>query len=59
MKRGPTVAEPSRAAPLAAGGADKVNRRRQPTVLVLSGGNATPALVARIAEEREAGAIRA
>jgi len=36
-----------------------VDPRGRRTVLVVSGGNATPALIARIAAERETEAIRA
>jgi threonine dehydratase len=48
------LVEPSGAAPLAAVRAGKVDPRGRRTVLVVSGGNATPALIARIAAEREA-----
>ena len=44
---------------LAALRAGKVDPRGRRTVLVVSGGNATAALIARIAAEREAEAIRA
>jgi len=50
---------PSGAAPLAAVRAGKVDPRGRRTVLVVSGGNATAALIARIAAERDAEAIRA
>jgi threonine dehydratase len=53
------LVEPSGAAPLAAVRAGKVDPRGRRTVLVVSGGNATAALIARIAAEREAEAIRA
>ena len=53
------LVEPSGAAPLAAVRAAKVDPRGRRTVLVVSGGNATPALIARIAAERETEAIRA
>jgi len=48
------LVEPSGAAPLAAVRAGRVDVRGKRTVLVVSGGNATPALVARIAGERAA-----
>jgi threonine dehydratase len=48
------LVEPSGAAPLAAVRTGKVDPRGRRTVLVVSGGNATPALIARIAAEREA-----
>jgi len=48
------LVEPSGAAPLAAVRARKVDPRGRRTVLVISGGNATPALIARIAARREA-----
>jgi threonine dehydratase len=48
------LVEPSGAAPLAAVRAGRVDPRGRRTVLVVSGGNATPALIARIAAEREA-----
>jgi threonine dehydratase len=47
------LVEPSGAAPLAAVRAGRVDPRGRRTVLVVSGGNATPALIARIAAERE------
>jgi threonine dehydratase len=53
------LVEPSGAAPLAAVRAGKVDPRGRRTVLVVSGGNATPALIARIAGERDAEAMRA
>ena len=53
------LVEPSGAAPLAAVRAGKVDPRGRRTVLVVSGGNATAALIARIAAERDAEAIRA
>ena len=53
------LVEPSGAAPLAAVRAGKVDPRGRRTVLVVSGGNATPALIARIAAEREHAAMRA
>ena len=52
------LVEPSGAAPLAAVRARKVDPRGRKTVLVVSGGNATAALIARIAREREAEAVR-
>jgi threonine dehydratase len=48
------LVEPSGAAPLAAVRAGKIDPRGRRTVLVVSGGNATPALIARIAGQREA-----
>jgi len=48
------LVEPSGAAPLAAVRAGKVDPRGRRTVLVISGGNATPALIARIVGRREA-----
>ena len=48
------LVEPSGAAPLAAVRAGKVDPRGLRTVLVISGGNATPALIARIVAQREA-----
>jgi threonine dehydratase len=53
------LVEPSGAAPLAAVRAGKVDPRGRRTVLVVSGGNATPALIARIARERDVEAMRA
>jgi threonine dehydratase len=53
------LVEPSGAAPLAAVRAAKVDPRGRRTVLVVSGGNATPALIARIAAQRDAEAMRA
>ncbi len=53
------LVEPSGAAPLAAVRAGKVDPRGRRTVLVVSGGNATAALIAQIAAERDAEAIRA
>ena len=53
------LVEPSGAAPLAAVRAGKVDPRGRRTVLVASGGNATAALIARIAGERDQEAIRA
>ena len=53
------LVEPSGAAPLAAVRAGRVDVRGKRTVLVVSGGNATPALVARIAGERAAAGARA
>jgi threonine dehydratase len=53
------LVEPSGAAPLAAVRAGKVDPRGLRTVLVVSGGNATAALIARIAAEHDAEAIRA
>ena len=48
------LVEPSGAAPLAAVRAGKVDPRGRRTVLVISGGNATPALIARIVARLEA-----
>ena len=48
------LVEPSGAAPLAAVRAGKVDPRGRRTVLVISGGNATPALIARFVGRREA-----
>jgi threonine dehydratase len=48
------LVEPSGAAPLAAVRAGKVDPRGLRTVLVVSGGNATASLIARIAAERDA-----
>ena len=53
------LVEPSGAAPLAALRAEKVDPRGRRTVLVVSGGNATAALIARIAAERDAEVMRA
>src|SRR5437867_9681516 len=53
------LVEPSGAAPLAALRAGKVDARGRRTVLVVSGGNATPALIARIAAQRDQEAVRA
>jgi threonine dehydratase len=53
------LVEPSGAAPLAAVRAGKVDPRGLRTVLVVSGGNATPALIARIAAQRDQEAVRA
>jgi threonine dehydratase len=53
------LVEPSGAAPLAAVRAGRVDPRGLRTVLVVSGGNATASLIARIAAEREAEAVRA
>jgi threonine dehydratase len=53
------LVEPSGAAPLAAVRAGKVVPRGLRTVLVVSGGNATPALIARIAAQRDQEAVRA
>src|SRR6267378_2413190 len=47
------LVEPSGAAPLAAVRAGKVDPTGRKTVLVVSGGNATPALIARIAAQRD------
>ena len=47
------LVEPSGAAPLAAVRAGKVDPQGRRTILVVSGGNATPALIARIAAQRE------
>ena len=46
------LVEPSGAAPLAAIRAGKVDPRGRKTVLVISGGNATAELIARITRER-------
>jgi threonine dehydratase len=53
------LGEPSGAAPLAAVRAGKVDPRGRRTVLVVSGGNATPALIGRILAQREAMETRA
>lgn len=53
------LVEPSGAAPLAAIRAGKVDPRGLRAVLVVSGGNATAALIARIAAERDAEVMRA
>jgi threonine dehydratase len=53
------LVEPSGAAPLAAVRAGKVDPRGRRTVLVVSGGNATAALIVRIAAERDTETIRA
>ena len=53
------LVEPSGAAPLAAVRAGKVDPRGRRTVLVVSGGNATAALIARIAAQRDQEAVRA
>jgi threonine dehydratase len=53
------LVEPSGAAPLAAVRAGKVDPGGHRTVLVVSGGNATAALIARIATERETETVRA
>jgi threonine dehydratase len=53
------LVEPSGAAPLAAVRAGKVDPRGRRTVLVVSGGNATVELIARIAARTEAAAVRA
>ena len=53
------LVEPSGAAPLAALRAGKIDPRGRRTVLVVGGGNATPALIARIAAQREATAAGA
>ena len=53
------LVEPSGAAPLAALRAGRVDARGRRTVLVVSGGNATPALIARIAAQRDQEAVRA
>jgi threonine dehydratase len=53
------LVEPSGAAPLAAIRAGKVEVRGRRTVLVVSGGNATAELIARIAAQREAAGARA
>ena len=47
------LVEPSGAAPLAAVRAGRVDPRGRKTVLVVSGGNAPPALIARIAAQHE------
>jgi threonine dehydratase len=47
------LVEPSGAAPLAAVRAGKIDPRGRKAVLVVSGGNATPALIARIIAERD------
>ena len=47
------LVEPSGAAPLAAVRAGKVDPTGRKTVLVVSGGNVTPALIARIAAQRD------
>ena len=52
------LVEPSGAAPLAAVRARKVDPRGRRTVLVVSGGNATAALIARIATRREVAGAR-
>lgn len=52
------LVEPSGAAPLAAVRAGKVDTNGRKTVLVVSGGNATPALIARIAARRESAEAR-
>jgi threonine dehydratase len=52
------LVEPSGAAPLAAVRAGKVDPGGRRTVLVVSGGNATAALIARIAAQPEAAGIR-
>lgn len=53
------LVEPSGAAPLAAVRAGKIDPRGLRTVLVVSGGNATAALIARIAAQRDQEAVRA
>jgi len=53
------LVEPSGSAPLAAVRAGKIDPRGRRTVLVVSGGNATAALIARIAAQREAAETRA
>lgn len=53
------LVEPSGAAPLAAVRSGKIDARGRHTVLVVSGGNATAELIARIAAERESAVIRA
>jgi threonine dehydratase len=53
------LVEPSGAAPLAAVRAGKIDIEGRRTVLVVSGGNATPELIARIAAQHEAAATRA
>jgi threonine dehydratase len=52
------LVEPSGAAPLAAVRAGKVDPQGQRTVLVVSGGNATAALIARIAAQNDTAALR-
>lgn len=52
------LVEPSGAAPLAAIRSGKVDPQGQRTVLVVSGGNATAALIARIAVQNDAAALR-
>ncbi len=59
LERLSLLVEPSGAAPLAAIRAGKIDPRGRKTVLVVSGGNATPALIARIAVRREGEAVRA
>jgi threonine dehydratase len=59
LERLSLLVEPSGAAPLAAVRARKVDPRGRKTVLVVSGGNATPELIARIAAGRDAAAVRA
>ncbi len=53
------LVEPSGAAPLAAVRAGKVDVRGRRTVLIVSGGNATAELIARIAAQRDVAAARA
>jgi threonine dehydratase len=53
------LVEPSGAAPLAAVRSGKVDPRGRRTVLVVSGGNATAALIARIAAQRDLEAVSA
>jgi threonine dehydratase len=53
------LVEPSGAAPLAAVRAGKIDPRGLRTVLVVSGGNATAGLIARIAAQRDQEAVRA
>jgi threonine dehydratase len=53
------LVEPSGAAPLAAVRAGKIDPHGRKTVLVVSGGNATPALIARIVAQRDATAAGA
>jgi threonine dehydratase len=53
------LVEPSGAAPLAAVRAGKVDPRGRKTVLVVSGGNATPELIARITAQRDTATARA
>jgi threonine dehydratase len=53
------LVEPSGAAPLAALRARRIDPRGRKTVLVVSGGNATPSLIARIAGARESATARA